>query len=183
MSRRAVIVGAGVGGLATASLLQRQGYDTLVLERTARPGGRCNVLEVDDFRFDTGPTLLLMPDVLDTFFAQVGRRRSDYLELLRSEPNYVVRYADGSSLEFTSDVAQMRRNLDALEPGAGDRYRAFLDDAGYKYRVARERFVERNFRRAGEFFTLGNLQLLVRTGTLGSLYRHVGRYFRDDRLR
>ncbi|GAC1444806.1 MAG: phytoene desaturase family protein [Chloroflexota bacterium] len=182
MHRDCLIVGAGLGGLATAIRLRSEGWNVTVLEKNAHVGGRCSVLQRDGFTFDMGPTLLLMRDVLDDLFQTAGRNLDDYVDLIRVHPNYRVQFSDGSGVEFSSDLQKMTAELDALEPGAGDAFRRYIADAGYKYRISRERFVERNFLHWYNFATLTNLYYLFTTNTLRKLDRHASRYFHDPRL-
>lgn len=182
MRGSAVVVGAGLGGLATAVRLQHAGWNVTVLEKNDRVGGRCNVWQESGFTFDTGPTLLLMRDVLDDLFGSVGHDLDDYMELVRLQPNYRVHFDNGSSLEFSSDLAAMEEGLEAIEVGSAAAFRRYLADAEYKYRVSRERFVERNFNHWYEFMTPTNLYYLLGTNTLRKLDRHARRYFRDPRL-
>ena len=93
--RHALVIGAGLGGLAAAARLRHLGYRVTLVERHAVPGGRCGLWESEGFRFDTGPTLLLMVDYLRALFRDLGRRLEDCLELVQLEPNYRVHYADG----------------------------------------------------------------------------------------
>lgn len=180
---RVAIIGGGVGGLATAIRLQAAGYQVTVLERNATVGGRANRWDAGGFRFDTGPTLLLMPDVYHELFAAAGRRLSDYLDLIKVEPNYRIHFAGGVSFDASSDLAAMGRAIDKIEPGAGQRLPAFIRDAGYKYRIARERFIGRNFTNPFQFATPRNLVELIRTGALRDLFGQAGRFFDDERLR
>lgn len=183
MGTSAIVIGAGLGGLSTAIRLAHSGVSTRVLEKNASPGGRCNVWTEQGFTFDTGPTLLLMRDVLDDLFASVGRRLEDYLDLVRVRPNYRITFGDGTVLEVSDDRAAMIAQLERIEPGAGQRYGHFLNDAGFKYRVARRQFVERNFRHLFEFITPANLYYLFKTNTLHRLFPFSRRFFRDERLR
>lgn len=181
--RHSVIVGAGVGGLATAIRLAAAGHRVTLLEKNLTVGGRANRWQADGFSFDTGPTLLLMPDVYEELFATAGRRLADYVELTQIQPNYRITFDDGASFDASPDLAAMARDLDRIQPGAGERLPAFVADAGYKYRVARQRFINRNFLSPAQFLTPRNLVELLRTGALRNLFRHAGRYFRDERLR
>jgi phytoene desaturase len=181
--RRAVVVGGGLGGLAVALRLRHLGYEVVVLEKNARCGGRCDTWSEAGFRFDTGPTILLMRDVLETLFRDCGHVLEDHLDLLRLQPNYRITFADGARLCITSDLQRLRDDLEAMERGAGDAYLRFLSDAAGKYRVSRERFVERNFLHLGQFLSPGNLPRLLDSGALRRLGSHVSRYFRDPRLR
>src|SRR5947209_11504443 len=182
MRRHAIIIGGGIGGLATSIRLQNAGWQVTLLEKNARVGGRCNLLQAQGFTFDTGPTLLLMRDVLDDLFASCGTRLDRYLDLVRISPNYRVHFADGTRLTLSEDQEAVAEQMEQFEPGAGDGFRRYLADAGYKYRIARGRFVERNFTHLGQFATARNLYYLWSTNTLRSLDRHARRYFRDPRL-
>src|SRR5689334_16275978 len=105
--RRIIVVGAGVGGLAAAARLAHAGYQVQVVERSDHPGGRCGRLNVGGFSFDTGPTLLLMPEVLEETFSSVGRRMADYVRLHRCDPNYRIHFRDGSQVTFTTELTGM----------------------------------------------------------------------------
>ncbi|GIW05942.1 MAG: dehydrosqualene desaturase [Dehalococcoidia bacterium] len=180
---KVLIVGGGVGGLALAIRLQRDGYRVTIVEQDERVGGRANVIRDRGFTFDTGPTLLLMVDVLRELFASAGRRLDDYLDLVRLNPNYRVHFADGSHLDLTGNVAAQIEELARFTDRPAERLLSYLGDAAYKYRIARQRFVERNFLSLAEFATVPNVIEVFKTGSLGNLYDHVGRFFDDERLK
>lgn len=180
---KVLIIGGGIGGLALAIRLQRDGYRVTVVEQDERVGGRTNVIRDRGFTFDTGPTLLLMVDVLRELFAFAGRSLDDYVDLVRLEPNYRVHFADGTHLDLTANLAVQIEELARFTDRPGERLLGYLADAAYKYRIARERFVERNFFSLAEFATVPNLVEVLKTNSLGSLYHHVGRYFDDERLK
>ncbi len=182
--KKVIIVGGGIGGLATAMRLQAQGgCQVTLLEKNPTLGGRANIREVDGFRFDTGPSLLLMTDVYRDLFAACGEDFDTLVPLVKMEPNYRVHFGDGSQLEMSSDLVKMVANLEAIEPGVTSGYYRFLEDAGKKYRIGRRQFVEKNFNRAADFFTGPNLLLLGKLNALDKMYAHVSKFFRDDRLR
>ena len=183
MTKKVVIIGAGIGGLATAMRLAAQGFSVTVLEKNATVGGRANVREEAGYRFDTGPSLLLMTDVYRELFAACGEDFDSLVPLIKMEPNYRVHFGDGSTLEMSSDLATMVANLEKIEPGVAPGYYRFLEDASHKYRIGRKQFVEKNFAQATDFFTLKNLGLLNKLHALKGMYAHVSQFFRDDRLR
>src|SRR5512147_2350630 len=94
--KRVFIVGAGPGGLTSAMILAHKGFDVTVFEKEAKPGGRNGCLEVDGFKFDIGPTFLMMKFVLDDLFKQVGRNIDDYLVSTRLAPMYRLLFDDVS---------------------------------------------------------------------------------------
>ncbi len=179
---RATVVGAGIGGLTAAMKLAHAGLEVELYEKQPGPGGRCGRLEFDGFRFDLGPTILLMPHVLEQTFASVGRRLGDYLELQRCDPHYRVHYRDGSRFTLWSDPAQMRAELEKIEPGSYARYQQFLARGRTQHDTAFERFVTRHFDSLSAFLTPANLPEILRVGALKKLSKHVQGYFKDPRL-
>ncbi len=102
-----VVVGAGLAGLAAACHLTGAGHEVTVVERGPGPGGRNGLLERDGFSFDTGPTVLTMPDLIADCFDALGERMEDWLDLRPVEPLYRAQYADGSSLDVHGGVEEM----------------------------------------------------------------------------
>ena len=182
--KRVIVVGAGIGGMATAMRLQATGrFQVTILEKNAAVGGRANILEKEGYRFDTGPSLLLMTDVYKELFAACGENFDEWVKLIKMEPNYEVHFGDGSSMLMSSDLPKMIAELEKIEPGVTSGYYRFLEDAGKKYRIGRKQFVEKNFAKASDFFTASNLKLLGQLNALDKLYSHVSQFFTDDRLR
>lgn len=182
-THRIAIVGAGIGGLSAAVRLAHQGFQVEVFEKGATPGGRCNRLSMGGFHFDTGPTLLLMPEVLEETFAAVGRRAQDYLSLVQCDPNYRIHFRDGSDVTFSTNLVAMRAELERIEPGSFGRYLEFLALGQRQYRTSLDRFVGRNFDSPLEMFTPGNLSKVVAIKAHKKMYAEVSRYFADERLR
>jgi phytoene desaturase len=179
----ALVIGAGVGGIATAARLAQHGYRVTVVEKGERPGGRCNRLVKDGHHFDTGPTLFLMPELYAQTFADLGERMEDHLDLRRIDPVYHVHFDDGTALDLTSDLPAMQAQLEDLEPGSFGRYLHYLREGSYHYRLALPTLVQRGFYRFFEFFNLRNLLMLFKLRLLVKHYAYVGRFFTDPRLR
>jgi phytoene desaturase len=181
--RSAIVVGAGIGGLTAAMKLAHQGVAVQLFEKQPVPGGRCGRLEAEGFRWDLGPTILLMPFVLERAFASVGRALADYLTLHRCDPNYRVHWRDGSSLTLSSDLTAMRQELERLEPGSFERFLRFLAKGQVRHDVALEHFVGRHFDSLAQFLTPANLPRIFEVGAHRTLHAQVSRAFRDPRLR
>lgn len=101
--KKAVVIGAGIGGLATAALLAKDGYSVTVLEKNNRPGGRAMLLEENGFKFDMGPSWYLLPEVFDEFFKLFARTTGDFYDLVKLDPSYRIFLQDGSTLDIASD--------------------------------------------------------------------------------
>ncbi|HEV7730728.1 MAG TPA: phytoene desaturase family protein [Candidatus Binatia bacterium] len=180
---RVALIGAGVGGLAAAARLAAQGFAVEVYEKGDAPGGRCGRLTVDGYTFDTGPTLLLMPEVLEEVFAACGRRLEDYLTLHRCDPNYRIHFHDGSDVTFTTELTAMAKELERIEPGSFQRYLAFLAQGKVQYQTSLDRFVGRNFDHLGQFLTPSSLRGVFSVRAHRRMYPEVSRFFKDPRLR
>jgi phytoene desaturase len=179
----ALIVGAGLGGIAAAARLARQGYQVTVLEKNATPGGRCNQFVRDGHRFDVGPTLFLMPEVFAETYADLGERMEDHLDLRRIDPTYRIRFDDGTQLALTSDLNAMQAQLEAIEPGSFDGLLRYLAEGYQHYHVSLARFVGRNFYSLPDYFSPQNLPLLFKLKALVKHYDNIGNYFRNPHLK
>lgn len=179
----AVVIGAGIGGITAAAHLARRGLRVTVLEKNSRPGGRCDSFTRDGHTFDTGPTLLVMPLVYEQEFARLGCSFRERLDLQRIDPTYHLIFDDGSGLRLTSDLKAMRDQLEAIEPGSFEGLLRYLNEGHRHYHLAMERLVDRDFRRASQFFNLRNLPLLFRLKPLIKHYRHMSAYFTSPRLK
>ncbi|GIG20458.1 phytoene desaturase [Cellulomonas chitinilytica] len=183
---RAVVVGAGVAGLATAALLARDGYDVQVLEQRAEVGGRAGTWDCAGFRFDTGPSWYLMPEVFEHFFALLGTSADAELDLVRLDPAYRAWFASGAEpLELHSDADRSVELFEAVEPGAGARLRRYLESARITTEVALEHLLYSTFQSLPRLLSPA---LLRRAGrllplVLQSLDGYVAHRFRDERLR
>ncbi|HTX91658.1 MAG TPA: phytoene desaturase family protein [Anaerolineales bacterium] len=177
-----IVIGAGIGGIAVAGRLARAGHNVTVIEKSKHPGGRTGLIEKDGYRFDTGPTLFLMPEVFAETYAALGERMEDHLDLVHLDPTYRAHFHDGASLDLTYQMPRMREQLDALEPGAFGQFLKFMAEGYTNYRIGVDRFVGRNFYSLAEYFDLRNLPLLIK---LKALINHAGNtahYFKDSRL-
>jgi 1-hydroxy-2-isopentenylcarotenoid 3,4-desaturase len=181
----AIVVGGGVAGLATAGLLAADGYAVTVLEARSEIGGRAGSWSRDGFRFDTGPSWYLMPEVFEHFFRLLGTTAAAELDLVPLDPAYRV-YAEGMPpLDVRSGRAEATALFESVEPGAGARLDAYLDSAADAYELAVSRFLYDPYETTEG---LRDPALLRRLPTLAPLLarplaKHVERRFRDPRLR
>jgi phytoene desaturase len=184
MSQKSVIViGAGLAGITAAAHLARRGLHVTVVEKNARPGGRCDRISRDGHHFDTGPTLYIMPHVYEAEFASLGASANAMLNLQRVDLTYHLIFDDGARLSLTSDMKVMRDQLEAIEPDSFQGFLRYMDEGHRHYYQAMEHLVNREFRTAGEFFSLRNLPLLFKLKLLSPHYASMAAYFDEPRLR
>ncbi|MDA0752822.1 MAG: FAD-dependent oxidoreductase, partial [Verrucomicrobia bacterium] len=121
-----IVVGAGPGGLTSAMLLAARGFKVTLVEKNDRVGGRSASIDLNGYKFDTGPTFLMMKYLLDEVFEESGRDSADYLDFVKLEPMYRLQFAD-TSIEPTTDHAQMLKQLNEKFPGNAEGYWRFLE--------------------------------------------------------
>jgi phytoene desaturase len=180
--QHAVIIGSGVGGLATAIFLAQKGYKVDVYEKNSHPGGRCGQLEREGHRFDLGATILLMPSVYRTVFSAMGMDMDKELEAIPLQPMYKLYFDDNTTFTYSRDELQMKTQLEAIEPGSSAMYDRYVEE-GYKFfNWGMNGLLYRNFYHLFQFITLRNVVLLVRLKTWIKHTDYVKRFFRDHRL-
>ena len=148
MSPTAIVIGAGVAGLATATLLAREGYQVTIIERLDSVGGRAGDLRVDSapgFRWDTGPSWYLMPEAFEHFFELCGTTAEQELDLVRLDPGYRIFPQGREVVDVPTGIEPVADLFESFEPGAGQRLRDYLRQAEDSYDIAVERFLYTTF--------------------------------------
>lgn len=180
---RVVVVGAGLGGLACALHLAGAGRQVTVLEREPVPGGRAGRLSAGGFEFDTGPTVLTMPELIAEALGAVGEELADWLTLTPLDPAYRAWYPDGSHLDVVADPERMAAEVARVcGPREAGGYLRFVAYARRLWELERGDFIERNFDSPRDLLTL-NLVRLIAAGGFGRLQNRVDHFLRDERTR
>lgn len=178
-----VVVGAGLAGLSAALRLAGAGHRVTVLEREPDVGGRCGRLEVAGCTFDTGPTVLTMPDLVADALACVGERLEDWLDLVRLDPAYRSHHADGTVLDVRADPATMEQHVrEVCGPDDAAGYRRFVRFVSALYEAEMRTFIDRNVD-SPLALVRPDLLRVVALGGFRSLAGRVGSFVRDERLR
>ncbi len=189
--QKAIVVGGGVGGLGMASRLAHAGYDVTILEKNADTGGRCRSErfgpDAEGYRFDTGPSLMLLPDRYREQFTAVGKNLHDYMDIQRVDPAYRAHFGDHTTLDLLYDTERMRAQLDAVEEGAGGRYIDWLGRARASLDYGVAAFIEKDANSILDFVDLrrvGPLALAVNpVDLLLPQFNQMAKYFKDEKLR
>ena len=181
-----VVVGGGIAGLATAALLAREGREVTLVEAREDTGGRVGSWSRDGFRFDTGPSWYLMPEVCEHFFRMMGTSADAELDLVRLDPGYRV-YSEGhpDPIDVRSERHLATELFESMEDGAGRALAGYLDSARRTYELSLRRFLYTNFTSYAAFLrpdVLRNAGALV-ARLVQPLDGFVSRRFGDTRLR
>ncbi len=182
-TKTVIVVGAGIGGITAAIHLSKQGFQVTVIEKNARPGGRCDRISRDGHHFDTGPTLLVMPRLYESEFNALGTSMSELLELQRVDPTYHLVFDDGSQLALTSEMGVLEEQLEAIEPGSFQGFLRYMEEGQRHYHLSIKKLVNPDFRKASDFFKISHLPLLYQVKPLVKHYANMANYFDDPHLK
>ena len=178
----AVVIGSGFGGLATAIRLIAAGHRVTVVEARPQPGGRASRICDRGWRFDTGPSLITMPELLDELFELAGTSTDRELKLRRLDPFYRIAWeAEDKDLRFSGDRASMASQIAAFSRADADRYDDFMAAGRRIYEEAILVAGRRPFLHLMDFLAL--VPRMVEVGALRSVEGFVGRFFREPHVR
>ena len=177
-----VVVGAGLAGLSAALRLAGAGRKVTVLERESVPGGRNGLLNKDGYAFDTGPSVLTMPSLINDAFNCVGEDMKDWLELSPLTPLYRAFYADGSQLDVHANTGEMEAEIAKhISSTEADGYRRYVDFVTKLYKYEMNDFIDRNIDSPLNLLT-PNLARLIALGGFRRLSPKVNQFMKDPRL-
>ena len=178
---RAVVIGAGFGGLALAIRLQSAGHQVTLLEKRDKPGGRAYVYQQDGFTFDAGPTVITDPSALEELFELSGRKLADYVEMLPINPFYRLIWDDGVEFDYVNDQEELDRQIAALSPPDVEGYRRFLD---YSKAVFQEGYLKLGHVPFLDLWSMArSAPALAKLQAWRSVYSIVSKYVREPHLR
>ncbi|MEY4615155.1 MAG: hypothetical protein RJB66_115 [Pseudomonadota bacterium] len=179
---KAIVIGSGFGGLATAIRLQSQGFQVTICEKRDQPGGRAYVYKQDGFTFDAGPTVITAPSCLEEVFESVGKRLSDYCELMPVNPFYQLCWEDGTRFNYGQNLDETLRQITALS-GTKDAegYRQFLS---YSEEVFKEGYEKLSAEAFLDWWSMIRVApQLVKLKAYQNVYQTVGQYVKNEKLR
>jgi len=180
-SERALVIGAGFGGLAAAIRLAVKGYDVQVLERLGDAGGRAYVHRRNGFTFDAGPTIITAPFLLEELWSLCGKKMSNDVDLRAMDPFYQIRFADGRIFNYTGDLERMKQEIAKFSPNDLPGYLRFLEEAEYCYKLGFEELGDVAFDSLKDLAKA--FPSLVKMRAWNNLYSLVAKHIKDPQLR
>lgn len=181
----AIVVGAGAGGVATAARLAAAGFKVTVVEKNSFSGGRCSLIRRGGYRFDQGPSLLLLPRFFHETFEDLGTTLdAEGVKLVKCEPNYHVHFHDDTSFKLSTDISIMKDEVERFEGKDGfERYLSFLQESHRHYEVSIIHVLKKNFYSLLSMVRLDFLWHLFELHPFESIYYRASKYFWTERLR
>jgi phytoene desaturase len=180
-SSRAVVVGAGLGGLAAAIRLGARGYKVTVVDRLDQPGGRARVFEEDGFVFDAGPTVVTAPFLFEELWQLCGKKLEDDVDLRPVAPFYRIRFDDGTLFDYSGDPVRMRSEIAKLAPDDVEGYEAFVAKSEAIFKIGFERLAHVPFGNASDMLRVA--PAMMKLDSHLTVAQLVARYVKDERLR
>lgn len=182
MSRKVAIIGSGFSGLSAASYLSKDGYEVHVFEKNSEVGGRARQFTTDNgYVFDMGPSWYWMPDIIEAFFNDFGRKSSDFYDLIPLNPQFEMVFSDGV-MGIPENYEEMKNLFESIEKGAGKQLDEFMNDAQYKYEVGMKDFVNKPCHSWFEFASPKIAKSALKLDLLTNFQRFVRKYFKNPKL-
>ena len=178
---RALVVGGGFGGIASAIRLRAKGYEVQLLDRCPRLGGRAQVFERDGFRFDAGPTVITAPFLFDELFELHGRRREDYVEFRPLEPWYRFQFADGDTFDYGGEIEDTEAEIARFNAADVEGYRRLVAHSEKIFDVGFTELSDRPFHKLVTM--LAQIPALLKLKCYRTVWQMVCAYLKDPKLR
>lgn len=178
---RAVVIGAGFGGMAAALRLRAKGYDVTLFDRAGRCGGRAQVFEREGFRHDAGPTVITADFLFRELFELFGKRMEDYLTLVPLDPWYRFRFPDGSTFDYGGTVEDTLAEIRKFEPEDADGYLRLLAHSQKLFDAGFTRLADQPFHAAWSM--IREIPTLVRLKSHNTVWQLICKHLKNPKIR
>lgn len=183
MDKKVIIIGAGVSGLATGIRLLSNGYNVEIYEKECMVGGKMHQINENGFKFDLGPTILMMPNIYKEVFEIAGRNPDDYIPMSQLDPLYTLNFSDGEVHNVSSNLPKLTELLENISSEDTLGYLSYLSDVYKRYLIAKDEFIEKSFRYKGDFYNPKSLINALKLKTFDDAYTSISKFVKNDNLR
>ncbi|GAB6989278.1 phytoene desaturase family protein [Paenibacillus pini] len=183
MKKKIVVIGGGLGGLSSAIRLAADGNEVIVLEKNERAGGKLNVRSGKGYSFDTGPSILTMPWVLEQLFSSAGRRLEDYMTLTRVEPQWRTFFENGVSLDISGDLPEMLKGLQDISPEDAQEFLSYLQYCQKMYDLNAKSFYSKSLSGLSDLRTHHSMKELMAMDPFRTMHQSTSRFIQNKHLR
>ncbi len=179
---KVAVVGGGLAGLSAAIRLRADGHNVTVYEKNERAGGKLNIREGNGYSFDTGPSILTMPWVLEKLFASAGRKLSDYVEIMRVEPQWRSIFEDGTTIDMSGDLPTMVAELEKISHNDSAALFDYLSYSYKQYELCMKSFYAKSISGLSELRSHHSLRELLAMDPLKTVNQATKSFFDDARI-
>lgn len=179
--KKAIVMGSGFGGLASAVRLLSKGYDVTLIEARDQLGGRASVFKKEGYTFDAGPTVITAPYLINELFELLGENPKDYFELLPIDPFYRIVFNDKSYFDYVGEEERLIENIRQLSPQDVDGYKKLAQHAEKIFDVGYTQLADHPFDNVASMLRV--LPEMIKLKNYKSVYSLVSTYIKDERLR
>ncbi|WP_353893229.1 phytoene desaturase family protein [Proteinivorax hydrogeniformans] len=183
MSKKVIVIGAGIAGLATAARLLSKGYQVVILEKNEHIGGKVASLSSNGFKFDLTASILMNPQNYKRLFEDLGKKHQDYFTLQRIEPNYRVFYDDKTHLDFSTELSDLLKNLETVSLKDAHGYLKFLSHGYNKYLFANKTFFQKKQQQISDSFSPLSLAIALKLRPQTSSYSYISKYIQSPKIK
>ncbi|WP_042720994.1 NAD(P)/FAD-dependent oxidoreductase [Flavobacterium sp. B17] len=182
MKKKIAVIGSGFSGLSAAAYASKEGHEVHLFEKNNDIGGRARNFKTENgYTFDMGPSWYWMPDIIESFFNDFGKKASDFYTLVPLDPQFEMVFSDGT-MNIPHNYQKMKDLFEKTEPGAGEKLDAFMKDAQYKYEVGMQDFVTKPCHSWLEFVSPKIAKSALKLDLLTNFQRFVRKYFTHPKL-
>ncbi|MGG3916052.1 phytoene desaturase family protein [Rossellomorea vietnamensis] len=185
MSKKVIVVGAGVAGLASAIRLQHAGYQVELFEKGPTPGGKMNQIKLDGYTFDLGPSIVMMPELYRELFELCGRDPDDYIPMEKLDPIYRAYFSDipEKPFDISTDLIQMTKTIESLSEADTEGFFLYLHEIYKRFVIAKQHILQRPFRKRSDFYNFGLLKEVLKLKPYDTADSFMGKFIKNERLK
>lgn len=183
--KEVIVIGAGMGGLSSAIMLQHAGFQVSIYEQNNIPGGKMARIQKDGFSFDVGPTIVMMPELYEEVFTLVGKDPADYIELIKLDPLYDVYFDQPEGMRHytvNSELDEFMKTVESRGEESAKGFLHYLADMYDRYQIAMKDFIRRPFRYPSDFYNPYMIKQALKLKTFDTASNMMARYIPDKDL-
>ncbi len=181
MKKKAIVIGSGLGGLATAIRLVNRGLEVTLFEKRDKLGGRAYVYDINGFKFDGGPTVVTAPFMFDEIYQEAGRNRADYFQMVPVDPFYRIFNAEGGHFDYNGDPVGILKQIEQWSPADVAGYQKFIQTTKAIFDKGFLELSDKPFLHFGDMLKVA--PDLVRLQSYKSVSQYVAQFVKNDFLR
>lgn len=181
--KKVIVIGAGFGGMASASILAKNGYDVTIIEKNDQPGGRCRKWEKSGFMFDMGPSWYLMNEVFEDYFSIFNKKSEDFYRLKRLNPNYRLFFSRDYIVDIPAELEGIYEIFDNIEKKGSEKLKRFLSVSSYQYDIAMKQLMYREYDSIKDVMDMNLISKGLGLHLFENIDKFVRRYFEEEKLR